>query len=365
MRVICFTLLLIVSGNGVVCAQEMRNLSILTGSPSGTYYRFGQDIARVIKEECGVDLKVKESKGSIANLQRLRHEEAAQLAIVQQDTLEYLKEAAPRDKQLQDIISKIRYVFPLYSEEVHLITTKSSGITELSQIAGKRVAVGDLESGTYLTATFIMLLTGLKVIPVEIAETEALRRLLLPEGAPDKIDAMFFVAGKPVRLFTEDRKADERLALVNIREPAVLQRYGAAKITPDDYPWLTHSIDTVKVVAVLMAFDFRHENCLNIGMIANRLKVNLEELQEKIGHPKWRQVDLDAALPGWERYDCVTRYLDARIGTSDGRRCVFVGGAAAEQSTNETPATAPQCGDQTSDNPIVRSLCKNLKKLAH
>jgi hypothetical protein len=28
------------------------------------------------------------------------------------------------------------------------------------------------------------------------------------------------------------------------------------------------------------------------------------------GHPKWRSVDLDFPLKGWEQYDCVTRRLE-------------------------------------------------------
>jgi uncharacterized protein len=362
MRILCFALLLLSGGISSAFAQEMRNLSILTGSPTGTYYRFGQDIAKVVKDECDADLKVKASEGSLANIQRLRHEDSAQLAIVQQDTLEYLKEAAQQDDKLKDILTKIRYVFPLYPEEIHLVTTKSSGITELSDIAGKRVAVGSLESGTYLTTTFLLLLSHVTVAPVEINEIEALPRLLLPEGSPGKIDAFFYVAGKPVGLLTKEPRAN-LLTLVNIRDPAVQQRYAATKITPADYPWLPHSIDTVKVISVLMSFDFRHENCLNIGMVANRIRVNLEELQEKTGHPKWRQVDLDASLPGWERYDCVTKYLHAVVGAVSGRRCVFLGDGPARDRVGDTPSPSPQCTGQASDNPIVRSLCNYLHKL--
>jgi hypothetical protein len=28
----------------------------------------------------------------------------------------------------------------------------------------------------------------------------------------------------------------------------------------------------------------------------------------KNGHPKWKSVDLDAPLKGWEQYDCVAKY---------------------------------------------------------
>ena len=27
------------------------------------------------------------------------------------------------------------------------------------------------------------------------------------------------------------------------------------------------------------------------------------------GHPKWKSVDLDFPLKGWEQYDCVKKYL--------------------------------------------------------
>lgn len=362
MRVVHLALFIMLGGMSSSLAQEMRNLSILTGSPSGTYYRFGQDIAKIVREECDAELKVKESEGSLANIQRLRREDSAQLAIVQQDTLEYLREAGRQDKKLQDIITKIRYVFPLYAEEIHLITTKSSGITDFSQIAGKRIAVGNLESGTYLTTTFVLLLSRIAITPVEINEVQALPRLFLPDSSPDKIDAMFYVAGKPVSLLTKDSRASQ-LSLVNIRDPAVRQRYSPVKITSDDYPWLTRDIDTVKVTSVLMSFDFRREHCLNIGMVANRIRVNLEPLQEKIGHPKWRQVDLEASVPGWERYDCVTKYLNARVGAAGGRRCAFVEGTTAEETVKEAPSSSPQCADKDSDNPIVRSLCNYLQKI--
>jgi hypothetical protein len=29
----------------------------------------------------------------------------------------------------------------------------------------------------------------------------------------------------------------------------------------------------------------------------------------KNGHPKWKAVDLDFPLKGWEQYDCVARYV--------------------------------------------------------
>jgi uncharacterized protein len=266
---------------------------------------------------------------------------------------------------LQDIISRIRYVFPLYSEEVHLVTTKGSGITGLRDLAGKAVAVGNLESGTYLTASFILLLSKVVVKPVEIDQTEALQRLLLPAGNPARVDALFYVAGTPVPLFADDPSLRRRLAAVPIVEPAVLQKYSPAQFTSRDYGWVADKVDTVRVRSVLMSFDFRRDQCANVGMVANRIKKHLPELQGGLGHPKWAEVDIAAPLPGWQAYDCVAQYIDAHVGPRGGRRCAFINAPASVGAT--PPSTAsddPFCvSGKENNNPIVQNLCSNLNKL--
>ena len=71
-------------------AQDMGNMSILSGPEGGTYHRFGLDIGTVVKKVCRADLEVRASQGSLDNLARLRNEPFAQLAIVQQDVLAYV-----------------------------------------------------------------------------------------------------------------------------------------------------------------------------------------------------------------------------------------------------------------------------------
>lgn len=361
---------------GVAHAQEMRDMSILTGKNTGTYFRFGQDIAQVIRKDCGTEIAVKETQGSLANLQRLRHEAHSQLAIVQQDSLDYLKTAAGSDPKLLAIARSIRYVAPLYSEEVHLVTTKGSGIKKLKDITGKRVAIGEGESGTYLTASFILLLGRIDVQRLEIAPTEGLRRLLLPASDPGKIDALFYVAGTPVKLFTENKALRDQLAGVAIDDPAVLQRYTPAQLTSEDYAWIPGKIDTVGVHSVLMTYDFQKDQCENVGMVANRLKANLAALKNEMGHPKWAEVDLNTRLPGWEPYSCVLKYIDKEVGQDGDRQCAFVESTSAtssylppsEKVGGGTPkaAKAPDtsvCQGGKTSNPIVQSLCRNMKDL--
>jgi TRAP transporter TAXI family solute receptor len=371
-RLVLAFILAALFGLDAASAQEMRNLSILTGQTGSTYHRFGQDIARVLQQECGIDLKVKSSAGSIENMRRLRYEEFTQLAIVQQDILEYMQVASGSDPATRSLISRIRYVYPLYAEEVHLVTTKDSGIASLRDLRGRRVSVGPLESGTFLTAKMILWLTQTTVKEVAIDETTSLHRLLLPADSPDRIDAMFYVVGKPVALFNGQSGLTSRLDLVPIAEAPVLRKYKPTQITPQDYSWLRRTVETVKVGSVLMTFDYAGINCQNVGMVANRIAVNLEELREKIGHPKWREVDLKASVPNWSAYSCVEKYRHSTVTTgSDDRLCRFYpspgnksGSPVTTGQAKEGREEADACANAKSvDNPIVKSICRNFEKL--
>jgi hypothetical protein len=58
----------------------------------------------------------------------------------------------------------------------------------------------------------------------------------------------------------------------------------------------------------LVSYDFRGINCDNVGKFAKTLQDNLEWLKTN-GHPKWKSVDLNAPVKGWEQYDCVKKVL--------------------------------------------------------
>jgi hypothetical protein len=122
------------------------------------------------------------------------------------------------------------------------------------------------------------------------------------------IDALFYVAGLPVKLFAEDVTADDRLALVPITNKNILEFYPAVQIPANTYKWQKQAVNTVAVKAVLISYDFRGSNCENVGKVAKLVYDNLEWLKAN-GHPKWKTVDLNAPLKGWEQYDCVTKVV--------------------------------------------------------
>jgi TRAP transporter TAXI family solute receptor len=327
----------------IATAQDMSNMSILTGPEGGTYHRFGQDIGAVVKKVCRADLDVRASQGSLDNLARLRSEPFAQLAIVQQDVLAYVLLNKTRHATIKDWVEKFRYVLPLYREEAHLVARRDAGLRTLADLAGKRVAVGEPRSGTNLTTTLLLKAAGLLQGPsavkeVQIGAREGILRALDPRGG---VDAVFYVAGQPVPLLTGTDEAIgakqlEQLSLLAVPADVARHLYAPAQLTQATYPWLGRTVETVAGRAVLITYDFKGRQCDNVAMIARLIVDNLDELQ-RFGHEKWRDVDLNALVDGWQRSPCVA----ARM-TTPMRACRFLseGEPAASAPATPAPSTA-------------------------
>ena len=290
------TLLLAV---GLVVGSDGAELGIVTGSEQGTYYQFGLNLQRLAKPH-GIDVRVYPSKGSIENLYAVYQRPATQLGIVQADVLAFVTRLQS-DPVLSQVIKKTRMVFPLYNEEVHLLARH--GIASFEDLADRRVAVGRTGSGTYLTVRLLFKvseITPREMVPIDTAEA-------LAELKAGRIDAMFYVAGYPVKLLAEQVTEAEGLTLLPVTHKSVTEFYPQTEIPAQTYRWQATPVSTVAVKAVLVSFDFRHKNCEAVGRLAQLISTNVDWLISN-GHPKWKAVELDAPLKGWQQYDCVSKY---------------------------------------------------------
>jgi len=279
---------------------EPIKMGIMTGGPKGTYYQFGLNIQSLIGAD-EIELRVDNSNGSVENIYAVYQKPRTQLGIVQSDVLAFVSQVQT-NPALKRIAQKTRMVFPLYNEEIHLLGKKD--IIDFDYLAAKKVAVGKEGSGTYLTAKLLF-----KVAEIEPAEMvtigtdEALAQL--KEG---KIDAMFYVAGYPVKLFSENVSPEDNLALIPILNKSILEFYPQVEIPANTYTWQDQPVITAAVKAVLISYDFRRYHCDTVGRVAKLIYEKLDWLRAN-GHPKWKFVDLNYPLKGWEQYECVKKAL--------------------------------------------------------
>ena len=304
-------------------AAHAANVTIITGSEKGTYYQFGLDLQALGKQH-GLEVNVVPSKGSIENLLAVYERPATQLGIVQADVLAFVSRV-PSDPALRRIASKTKMVFPLYNEEVHILARR--GIRDFDDLADRRVAIGRDGSGTYLTARLLFNVTA--VAPkemVRIDTDEALREL-----KAGRIDAMFYVAGLPVKLLRDLVTPEDDLVLLPVANEKALAFYPRSEIPAGVYPWQESPVHTVAVKSVLVSFDFRYRDCETVGSVGKMIADNIEYLASN-GHSKWKAVDLNYRLKGWEQYDCVRKRL----------------------------ARQPSAAPRPEDNPVLRAMKRVL-----
>lgn len=318
--------------------------NIMTGGPTGTYIKIGRDIADLGKA-CGQTLNVVESAGSLENFSGVRNRRNTQFGIVQNDVLEYLKTFEANDAEIQQAVRGVRIMFPLYNEEVHVLARND--IRSIADLAGKKVAVGVKDSGTFLTSSLILDILQVKdVQKVEVNPDKA-----LPQLQAGDIDAFFYVAGAPASLFQGDAIDGTKFHLVPITDAVLRSTYTASTIDGGTYAFQKEPVDTVAVKAVLMTFDYdkkrnayHRDSCRAVADYSSYIIGNLDKLQSS-GHPKWKTVDLTAVPPGW------------KVGV-----CVREGLAASYKPTCAAPVAAPVTEDSGENDDYLKLLKERLKK---
>jgi TRAP transporter TAXI family solute receptor len=275
-------------------------LGLITGDGNTTAYRIGEDI-RTLVAPYGIDLSIYPSHGDIENIVAVYQRAGNHLGLVASDVLAFVAKVET-DPRLKLIANKIKWLFPLYDQEVHLLG--NAQIQRFSDLANRRIAVGHAQSGTHLTSRLLFELAGVK--PLELIAMDNGQALAaLRDG---RIDAMIAVDGFPVDWLTLWVSSVDRLHLVPITEEHIRAFYPASRIPAGTYPWQETDVDTVSVKTVLVAYDFRNQYCNTIGKLAWLIRENLDWLGQH-GHRKWKTVTLNEAVKGWEPYECVIDYM--------------------------------------------------------
>jgi TRAP transporter TAXI family solute receptor len=308
-------------------ADDENGIGLVTGSKTGTYIRFGQEISEIAKPY-GLNIIVKESEGSIDNIKRIRSSENAAIGIVQSDVLGYLKDRT----DFAAFADRLRLLFPFYNEEVHLFARKE--IEDIKDLQDKTVVIGARGSGNWLTTKNLLRLMNIKPgKSIILKPPEAVVAVLNGEA-----DAMVYVAGKPVKLFSklERDKIDakflnlvDKVHFVPLNHPDILRgEYVTSAISSNDYAWFDGDIQTIAVKAVLVSYDFSSKansyyelRCEQLALLGQAIRENIDKLKQN-GHPKWKEVNLDQKVGIWPLDKC-SRYLAGHQDIKDSKENIL------------------------------------------
>ena len=278
-------------------------VELLTGRAAGISVRIAEDLANVIDDGATRRVLPVIGKGSLQNLTDLLLLRGIDVAIVQADVLDY----ASQQNYFRGIEAWLTYIAKLYNEEFHLLARPD--IKGIADLANQKVNVDLRGAGTAITAGRLFDLLKIPVTPTYDDQAVALEKLRKGE-----IAAVAFVAGKPAPLFRNLAGEDGLHFLAVPLQPAVTAAYVPTRLTVADYPGLVapdQPVDTVAVGAVLAAANLqvgsdRYRNLVNF---VEAFFTGFQSLLDPGHHPKWREVNITAELPGWRRFPPAEQWL--------------------------------------------------------
>lgn len=252
-------------------------------------------------------------KGALQNATDIVFARGVDIGIIQSDVLAALK----RNPTFPGIENYLRYITKLYDEEVHVLA--GTQIQSIQDLASKTVNFGVPGSGTFYTATAIFGALGVTVEPTNFPQPVALDKLRRGE-----ISALVCLTPKPARLF-QDLRPDENLHFLPLKARADLaDSYTSATLTAEDYPELIEAnapVSALAVGTVLASYNWPvgTERYRKVANFVRAFFDRLPDMQKPPHHPKWRQIDITASVPGWTRLAAAEQWIKG-AGSDDGQQ---------------------------------------------
>jgi TRAP transporter TAXI family solute receptor len=284
-------------GQGGTGAPRTR-LSIATGGTGGVYYPYGGGLAQVLSNHLsGVEATAEVTSASIDNLKFLK-QGTSDIAFTMADAAQ--DAVAGRDAFHDTGAVPARALAVLYSNYMHLVARRNSGIAKVADLRGKVVSLGAPGGGGNTQAERILVAAGLD--PRHDLRTQTLGVAQAVDALKDgKLDAFFWSGGLPtgaiLDLVNTPGIRAELLPLEDVVPP--LQRkwgeslYFRTRIPATVYN-MPRDVPVVAVANMLVVAESMPDQ-----LAYDITRILFEQQQTLAGiHPQARELEIDRALTG-------------------------------------------------------------------
>src|SRR2546423_11968474 len=291
-------------------------VTVMVSGISCTCARFTEDIRNVVNDlgPDGVRVLPVLGVGGLQNVNDVLFLKNMDMAVVDEDNLRLLKKKDP--VLYANVEQRVPYITKLYNSEFHVLARND--IKSYDDLKGKKVNFNLKDSQTEVTADTVFNALNIPVQRSYYDNDEALKRLMSGE-----ISAMIILTGAPQAMLAKVKKDDgvhflpldqESLRNHDLRD--LFANYLPAEITHQNYPNLIAEGTTVPTIAnraLLVAYTWP-ENSPRYKRVAKFIDAffgKIDQFNTSSRHPKWREVNLSAAMPGWVRFKPAAEWLAA------------------------------------------------------
>ncbi len=296
-KFIAATAAALVMSAGAGMAQEQQFISIGTGGVTGVYYPTGGAICRLVnksRKETGIRCSVESTGGSIYNINTIRSGEL-EFGVAQSDWQYHAYNGTSKFKDAGPF-TKLRSVFSVHAEPVTILARRDAGITNITDIPGKRFNIGNDGSGTQGTWEVIEEAMGWKRSDLALA-TKMKSAETAAALCDNKIDGYFWLVGHPSGL-TQETVASCDAVIVPAVSPEIDKLvadnsyYRKAVIPGGMYPGNPDDIQTFGVGATFVTSADVSEEAVYI--VAKAVLGNLDDFRKL--HPAFANLKAEEMI---------------------------------------------------------------------
>lgn len=313
------------SGEGAKVSRINNwTVAIAAGLLEGSFIRFAAELGKALDDGENLRILPIVTYGASENISDLLYLRGVDIAITHADVFDFYKKAG----DVRNIEQRVSYISQMHNTEFYVMAR--SDIARIEDLAGKKVGFHVKGSGPSVTGPMIFERLGIKVEPVFINHTFAIEKMRTGE-----IAAIFQLGAKPNDLLAKLKpELGMHFVLINWG-PKFSDYYLPATLSHDDYPNLIPpgaTIDTLAVPVVLAVYNWpkNSDRYRRVERFVQYYFERFDKLKEPSFHPKWKEINLAARVPGWNRYSAAEEALAA---SKDG-------GTGRQANSNEPPAAA-------------------------
>jgi TRAP-type uncharacterized transport system substrate-binding protein len=278
-------------------------VTVITAPVGGAWAPMGSDMARVLDD--GENLRVLPiiGRGSVQNLVDVMLLKGVDMGFMVADAIDFFG----KEYQVPNISNRVAYIVALYNNDLHIVARKE--IKTIRDLAGKKI-MSERNLGYFSVRTIFDRLKITADIDSQTDDALGLQKMLTGEA-----DAWIVSAGKVAPIARNIKNDDGKLHFVPVPyEQALEDLYLPSSITNAEYPNLVapgERVDTVAAPVLLMVYNWPpgSERYNRLANFVDAFFSKIKQFHDPSRHPKWRDTNLTAPVPGWRRFKAAEDWL--------------------------------------------------------